>query len=163
MSVLIQEEPPRQPEVEELLQQSDRYAAALYPAESNHMVDLATLEGDTVSFFVARLDGQAVGCCALLVAGDGTGEIKRLFVEARARGKQAGRALLTRVEARAVERGLAVLRLETGIHQPEAIGLYRAFGYREIPPFGPYGPDPLSLSMEKRLPDSISERDRSSR
>jgi putative acetyltransferase len=29
--------------------------------------------------------------------------------------------------------------------------LYRSHGYREIGPFGSYGPDPLSLFMEKRL------------
>ncbi len=46
---------------------------------------------------------------------------------------------------------LAAIRLETGIHQPEAIGLYRSGGYTEIPPFGSYQPDPLSLFMEKRL------------
>ena len=37
------------------------------------------------------------------------------------------------------------------IHQPEAIGLYRAYGFTDIPPFGAYKPDPLSLFMEKRL------------
>ena len=43
------------------------------------------------------------------------------------------------------------MRLETGIRQPEAIGLYRSAGYAEIGPFGAYRPDPLSLFMEKRL------------
>jgi putative acetyltransferase len=31
------------------------------------------------------------------------------------------------------------------------IGLYRRAGYREIPPFGDYKPDPLSVFMEKRM------------
>jgi putative acetyltransferase len=43
------------------------------------------------------------------------------------------------------------LRLETGIHQPEALGLYRAAGFVERGPFGPYRPDPLSVFMEKPL------------
>jgi putative acetyltransferase len=43
------------------------------------------------------------------------------------------------------------MQLETGIKQPEAIALYRKFGYAERGPFGSYQPDPLSLFMEKRL------------
>ena len=35
--------------------------------------------------------------------------------------------------------------------EPEAIGLYRAAGYQDCPPFGDYAPDPLSLFMTKRL------------
>jgi putative acetyltransferase len=55
------------------------------------------------------------------------------------------------LEALAVDRKLVAVQLETGIYQPEAIGLYRKHGYEEIEPFGSYLPDPLSLFMEKRL------------
>jgi ribosomal protein S18 acetylase RimI-like enzyme len=48
-------------------------------------------------------------------------------------------------------RGVGVLRLETGIHQVEAIGLYERFGFQRVRPFGPYRDDPLSLCFEKRL------------
>jgi hypothetical protein len=44
-----------------------------------------------------------------------------------------------------------VLRLETGIHQSEAIGLYERFGFQRIPPFGDYQEDPLSIFFEKHL------------
>jgi putative acetyltransferase len=37
------------------------------------------------------------------------------------------------------------------VKQPEAIALYRSAGYKEIPPFGDYRLDPLSIFMEKRL------------
>ena len=44
------------------------------------------------------------------------------------------------------------MRLETGIHQPEAVALYEKGGYHRIPPFGNYPKDdPLSLCYEKRL------------
>ncbi len=33
--------------------------------------------------FVARNDSEIVGCCALVEAGDGTAEIKRMFVDPR--------------------------------------------------------------------------------
>lgn len=151
MTVTIEKEPPRQPEIIDLLHKSDLYAQSLYPPESNHLVDLETLETSTVSFFVARHEGAIVGCCALVEAGDGTGEIKRMFVDPKARGLKIGRRLLERVEVQARDLGLAAIRLETGIHQPEAIGLYRSAGYADIEPFGSYLPDPLSLFMEKPL------------
>ena len=151
MTVTIEKESPRQPEIIDLLHKSDLYAQSLYPPESNHLVDLETLETSTVSFFVARHEGAIVGCCALVEAGDGTGEIKRMFVDSRARGLKIGRRLLERVEVQARDLGLAAIRLETGIHQPEAIGLYRSAGYVDIEPFGSYLPDPLCLFMEKPL------------
>lgn len=151
MAVTITAEPPRQTEVLRLLEMSDAYMASLYPAESNHMLDIASLEKPGVNFLVARHDGRIVGCCALVEAGDGTAEIKRMFVDPDARGLSIGRRLMETIEALGREKGIAAVRLETGISQPEALGLYRRFAYREIGPFGDYKPDPLSLFMEKRL------------
>lgn len=150
-AITIAEEPPRQPAIIRLLELSDAYAASLYPAESNHLVDLSALESSAVFFFVARLDGEIVGCCALVEAGDGAVEIKRMFVDPQARGFKVGKQLLTAVEAKAQKLGLTAIRLETGIHQPEAIGLYKAAGYVDRAPFGSYRPDPLSLFMEKLI------------
>jgi putative acetyltransferase len=151
MFVTITLETPRQPEIIRLLDMSDAYAASLYPSESNHLVDLSSLEQPSVSFFVARNDGVAVGCAALVKAGDGTAEIKRMFVDPEARGLRAASRLMDKLEEQATKRGLKAIRLETGIYRPEAIGLYRKYGYVEIEPFGSYQPDPLSLFMEKRL------------
>ena len=47
--------------------------------------------------------------------------------------------------------GVRVIRLETGINQPAAIGLYRRFGFTERRAFGAYREDPLSVFMEKHL------------
>lgn len=44
MPVTIALEPPRQEGVIRLLDLSDAYAQSLYPAESNHLVDLSLLE-----------------------------------------------------------------------------------------------------------------------
>lgn len=151
MTVVIAIEPPRQAEVMRLLELSDAYAASLYPAESNHMVDVATLEKPVVSFFVARREGTVLGCGALVAAEDGTGEIKRMFVAEAARGLKLGKRLIEAILERAGELSLSVVRLETGIHQPQAIGLYRAYGFTEIGPFADYRSDPLSIFMEKRL------------
>jgi putative acetyltransferase len=151
MSVEIKLEPPRQPEILRLMEMSNAYMASLYPAESNHMVDIDTLEKPATSFFVARNEGQIVGCCALVEAGDSTAEIKRMFVDPQARGLSIGKLMMQALVARGQGLGLSAIRLETGISQPEAIGLYRKSGFVEIEAFPPYKPDPLSMFMELKL------------
>ena len=49
------------------------------------------------------------------------------------------------------QRGIFLLRLETGIYQFEAIGLYERFGFRRMGPFGAYRDDPLSAFYEMRI------------
>jgi putative acetyltransferase len=142
---------PREPEALALLRQSDAYFAALYPAESNHLLGADELDRPGVRFLLARWDGRAVGCGALVLAAPGEGELKRLFVVPEARGLGVGREILAALEANAREAGVRVLRLETGVAQPESLCLYRRHGYVERGPFGGYGPDPLSVFMEKRL------------
>ncbi|WP_246041427.1 GNAT family N-acetyltransferase [Peteryoungia ipomoeae] len=144
-------ESPRQAGVVRLLELSDAYAASLYPSESNHMVQLDELEEPDVCFLVARSGDVILGCVALVGHDDGSGEIKRMFVDEAARGLKLGKQLLQSLEAEALRRGILIVRLETGIRQPEAIGLYSKAGYVAIPPFGSYRSDPLSLFMEKRL------------
>ena len=149
--VQIVRESPRQPDVIALLEQSDAYMNALYPPESNHLLGVTALEQPAVDFLVARRAGTAIGCGALVPAGDGSAEIKRLFVCAHARAAKIGYRLMVDLETLALARGLHTLRLETGVHQPEALALYRRLGFREIGPFGNYLPDPLSVFMEKTL------------
>jgi len=59
--------------------------------------------------------------------------------------------MLHHLEAYAREHDIYLLRLETGIHQNEAINLYEKMGYRSIAPFGDYHEDPLSRFLEKRI------------
>ena len=151
-AAVIALESPGQPEARGLLRQSDAYHAELYPAESNHLIAAAELERANVRFLVARIDGAAVGCGALLIGSDGVAEIKRMFVAPAARRRRLGRALLCALEAEAEAAGVRQVRLETGIHQAEALALYRSHGYRERGPFGSYRPDPLSTFFEKPLP-----------
>ncbi|MBM3602134.1 MAG: GNAT family N-acetyltransferase [Alphaproteobacteria bacterium] len=143
-------EGPEQPEILAMLAASDAYYAALYPTESNHLLDVASLKKPGVTFFVARIAGAVKGFGSV-VRQNGYGEIKRMYVDPSARGHRLGRLILDRLEAHAKGDGLALLRLETGIRQPEALGLYRSSGFRETGPFGDYRPDPLSLFMAKRL------------
>lgn len=144
-------ESPDQPDVIDLLRSSDAYMAALYPPESNHLVDVDQLTGPDVRFFVARDGNELMGCAALVKRSDDYAEIKRMFVKESKRGAGIGRLLLDAVFTEAAKFEVAFVRLETGVSQPEALGLYRTYGFRERPPFGNYRPDPLSLFMERRV------------
>jgi putative acetyltransferase len=144
-------ESPDQPDVQALIDALDQYQTALYPAESNHLLDIAALQQSHVLFAVARDQfGNAQGCGAVVMNRE-YGEIKRMFVRPESRGRGIAAQLLSFLEARAAAGGCHQLMLETGIRQPEAIALYRRFGYTQRGPFNGYGDDPLSLFMEKTL------------
>lgn len=86
-------------------------------------------------FLVARLAGTAVGCGALRPFSPGVGEVKRMWVSPEARGRGVARKLLAALESAARERRLRAIRLDTHSALAEALRLYRAAGYREIPRF----------------------------
>ena len=134
-----------------MIAESDAMMQALYPAESNHLVDVDTLAASDTVFLVARRRGELLGSIALRIIAPAHAEMKRLFVRREARGIGLGRRLVEALEDVARARNIERISLETGIKQPEAIGLYRAFGYEACPPFASYRSDPLSLFMTKRL------------
>jgi putative acetyltransferase len=160
VSITIRREDPGQPDVAALVEQLDELMIQLYPATSNHLLDIETLRQPDIKFFVARYDDVAVGCGAYRVIGPKHAEdpaagkhaeIKRMFVTPVARGMRLGARLLLHLETDAWVAGITRLSLETGIHQPEAINLYRRAGFLGCPPFGEYKPDPLSLFMTKTI------------
>jgi putative acetyltransferase len=151
VSISIVLEAPHQDDVLGLLAKSDAYSKALYPPESNHLIDTNALAQPNVRFYVARLSGEAVGCGALVLGLDGQAELKRMFVDQRARGRGIGRLLLETLEATALREDVRLIQLETGVSNDEALTLYRRSGYRERGPFGSYWADPLSIFMEKEL------------
>jgi GNAT superfamily N-acetyltransferase len=59
-------------------------------------------------------------------------EVKHLWVQPRARGTGAGRALLAELESRAAAFGAAEVVLDTNASLKAAGNLYRTSGYREI-------------------------------
>jgi putative acetyltransferase len=94
-------------------------------------------------------DGR--GCGAVVLNGDGTGEMKRVYIDPTHRGQHLGETLLAALEDEALSRDCHTVRLETGIKQHAAVRLYERCGYEMRPPFAPYTADPLSLFMEKAL------------
>jgi GNAT superfamily N-acetyltransferase len=123
-----------------------------YPEQENGgPLDPAQVIPPTGIFLVARLEGDPAGCGALRRLEEGVAEIKRMYVEPWARGHGVARRLLAGLEEVARRSGYEAILLETGIRQPEAIGLYESSGYRRIPAYREYVDSPLSVCFEKAL------------
>lgn len=149
--ISINPENPASQEARKLLQELDDYLGKLYPPESNHGLSVEELLDKSVTFLLVRVDRQPVGCGAFKLQGNGCAEVKRMFVLPSCRGLGLGKRLLSEIEGMARRAKVKTLRLETGISQPEAVGLYLREGFYEIEPFGEYQPDPLSRFFEKKL------------
>ncbi|MCU7374356.1 GNAT family N-acetyltransferase [Paucibacter sp. O1-1] len=144
-------ERPDQPEVLALIHALDTFQSQLYPAASNHLLDIEALLAPEVRFLVVR-DAQArVQGCGAIVLREDCAELKRMMVRPEARGQGLGGALIAALEVEAVCAGRPLLRLETGVRQRPAIRLYERMGYRRCGPFGGYRADPFSVYMEKLL------------
>jgi putative acetyltransferase len=144
-------ESPDQPEVIQLIAELDAYQDTLYPPESRHSLDLASLKQPHVVFAVARnAGGQAIGCGAIVI-NPAYGELKRMYVDPQSRGAGAARKILALLESTAQSRGCKLIKLETGPSQPEALRLYASCGYERRGPFGDYTDDPLSVFMQKSI------------
>ena len=122
-----------------------------YPPESRHAFSVDKLVREGVAFFITRYEGEPAGCGGLKLFGAEYGEVKRMYVPPAYRRLGLGKMMLNRLAEYARERQVGVLRLETGIYQTEAIGLYERSGFRRRPPFGEYKEDPLSVYYEKSI------------
>jgi GNAT superfamily N-acetyltransferase len=100
-------------------------------------VELHELEPPGGAFLVLEEDGEAVACGGLrtLDGAAGLGEVKRMYVVPDARRRGHARRLLAALEDAAREIGLSRVRLDTNAVQPEAVALYHACGYAEIPDY----------------------------
>ena len=139
----------------ELVAELDAVLGALYEPHQRHGLSIEQVFEPKIRFFVAFLDGEAVGCGALALFDD-YAEVKRMYTREAARGSGVGKALLARIEREARDAGKRVLRLETGTYQAAAIGLYEGYGFRPCGAFGHYADLPphriaASLFYEKSL------------
>ena len=143
---------PQAAEVKALVAVSDAFYEGLYPVESSHLEALDDLGKPNVLFMGCRIGGALVASgAAKLMNDDGDyAEIKRVFVLDDYRGRGLSARIMDHLENELQKRGVWLYRLETGVRQPEALGLYRKLGYHVRGPYGAYGPDPLSVFMEKQ-------------
>ncbi len=100
---------------------------------------------------IAYNEGIPVGCGCIKEYDIETVEIKRMFVDKDYRGRGISKAILSRLENIAFEKGYKKTILETGIKQQEAIGLYSKQGYKKIENYGQYAGMNSSVCMLKQL------------
>jgi putative acetyltransferase len=148
---VITRERPDTPDAAALVNELEAHLAQFYPIQSRHGLSVERLVSEGVAFFVLRHDGSPAACGGIKLFSTEFGELKRMYVRPQFRGRKFGKVILEHLADYARSQGVLLLRLETGIHQREAIGLYEAFGFRRIPAFPPYKQDPLSRCYEMRL------------
>lgn len=94
---------------------------------------------DSIKYVVVALENKKpLGCGAIKEFSQDTMEIKRMYTSKESRGKGIASMMLAELEQWAKELGFKQCILETGIKQPEAIGLYEKNGYHSIPNYGQY-------------------------
>ena len=153
MNITIERVIQATPEVHDLIAELNDVLGAAYEAHQRHGLSIEQLFEPHVRFFVARLEGIAVGCGGVAMFDD-YAEVKRMYTRPVTRGRGIAKAVLHKIENEARGAGVTVLRLETGTQQREAIGLYERMGFRPRGPFGPYAAMPThnietSLFFEK--------------
>ena len=100
---------------------------------------------------VAYRDGQPAGCGAIKEYAPAIMEVKRMYVAPAYRGQGIATQVLAELERWARELSYGACILETGVNQPEAIGLYGKSGYKVIPNYGQYANVPTSICFEKTI------------
>jgi putative acetyltransferase len=139
-------------DVRALLEEHLRDMFATSPPESVHALDPVALTDPAISFFAARENGALLGVGALRVGPD-EGELKSMRTTASARGRGVATGMLVHLVDLARQRGLAVVRLETGVEDyfAPARRLYERHGFLPCAPFADYVLDPNSVFYERRL------------
>ncbi len=145
-------------EARALTEQAQAYYGALYGGPDSSPItsaEFTTPNGDFVLGYVADR-AVAMGGWRLHIPIDGfaarrPAEIRRMYVTAEARGRGFARSLLWHLEWSARQAGADALVLETGRPQVEAVALYRAAGYHDIPSFGHYAEVDGAVHLGKLL------------
>jgi putative acetyltransferase len=154
MAVTLAIETPLQDDVRELVRALNAYLNPLSPREFQFQMTVEQMADTATTLFVARDDtGRAVGMGALKIETPELAEVKRMFTLPDVRGQRVGSAILAAVEALAREKGIAVLKLETGEgpgFEP-AQRLYMNSGFTRCGAFLDYPDSGYSAFFEKRL------------
>ncbi len=150
-TILIKPADPKMPAIRSMIADLDEYQATLYPPESNHLEPVEKLVSSEYYFIAAWKEHELLGMASFRRSSGAYVEIKRLYVPPQHRGTGLARMLMGVLEKKAVQEGFSEARLETGIHQNEALMLYHTLDYKKTTPFGEYREDPLSVFMRKRL------------
>ena len=124
---------------------------SMTPPETNTKMSVQDMDNDYTTVLVARVNGVAVACGAIVFQTPEIAEIKRMYTKPEFRGMGISRAILIKLENLARTGHAEKLVLETGYNYTAAIALYTKLGRVECQPILDYKPNPYSLFFEKVL------------
>jgi len=146
------------PDAERLVEAVQQEYVVRYGGRDETPLDIAEFDAPLGAFYVGYVHDRPVVSGAwrrrrdvLVHDSVATAEVKRMYVVDEMRGQGLARAMLAHLEDTARESGAAVMILETGSAQPEAIELYTSSGYEPIESFGHYKDSPLNRCFARRL------------
>ena len=112
--------------------------------EYNRIIGLPTV-------VLAYENEEPIGCGCFKIFNDKTVEIKRMFINENQRGKGVASSILAELEIWARELGYEEAVLETGKGQPNAISLYKKYGYQITENYNQYDDLEISVCLKKVL------------
>ena len=81
---------------------------------------------------LVEVDGEIAGTISLRKIREDAGEIKRMYVKPKFRGKKLGNLMVEKVISISEGIGFSKLFLDTAIFMSSAVSLYKKFGFKEI-------------------------------
>ena len=154
MNITISQERPDSPDSIQLIQELEDVLTPLYDSENRFGYSVQKLIDQGVFFYVIRVDGKPAGIGGVQIFPNDEppyAELKRMFTRPSFRRLGLAKKMLQQLENTARDNGVAVLRLETGIYQTEAIDLYKSWGFESRGPFGDYSGVDVNLYYEKAI------------
>ena len=139
-----------QPDVCALLRAGHELMDALVPDRLQQKFSAEAVSRNDVKLLVARIDGVAVGCCAIVLE-EGYSELKKMYVSPEARRKGVADHLLARSEQIVRENNLEIIKLESAAVLTAAHNFYARHGFSIGSAFGHHIEDPRSIFLEKQL------------
>ena len=80
---------------------------------------------------LVEVDGEIAGTISLRKIREDAGEIKRMYVKPKFRGKKLGNLMVEKVISISEENGFSKLFLDTSLFMSSAVSLYKKFGFKE--------------------------------
>ncbi len=149
--ISISAESPLQDDVRALIGELNETLLALSPPEYCFHMTAEEMAGPDTTVFVARRDGEAVGCGALRRHADGLGEVKRMYTRPAHQGNRIGGRILDEILTVAGDEGLTRLVLETGHRHDAAWRVYERAGFKRCGAVLDYPDSDYSIFYEKSL------------
>ena len=81
---------------------------------------------------LVEVDGKLAGTISLRKIREDAGEIKRMYVKPKFRGKKLGNLMVEKIIRISEENGFSKLFLDTALFMSSAVSLYKKFGFKEI-------------------------------